>query len=132
MKKLLRLIPLVGIFINVQFSEAQTCSATDKQTLKDCVVVGVEACRSTSTCNDFQPALTINDVAGLAIATCCAKRTKSSRSLCLVKESKKYSPKVSSGQQKAFFRAARAEIKRLKNSVCKNSPYSLAASSALF
>jgi hypothetical protein len=132
MKHLLKLIALCCVVASVDFAQAQTCSTTNKQSLKDCTNVGVDTCRAASACNDFEPVLTIDDVTQLAIENCCGKSSKTARNLCLVKEAKKYLPAVASGDQKAFFKAARNEVKRVRTSVCKNSTYSIPASSALF
>lgn len=114
-------------------AQAQTCSTTaDKDALKACVYSGVETCREASACNDYEAVLTIKDVREFAINNCCSKRSKTARSLCLVKEKKKYVSSVSSGQQRIFLRAARANVIDVKNNVCKNTTYEFPADSALF
>lgn len=133
MTRILSLFIALGLVLaTANAANAQTCSTTDKATLKTCVDTGVEVCRDASACNDYEPVLTVRDVAELAIIACCNKKTKTARSVCLVNQVLKFSPKSSSGSQKTFFKAAKAAIKNVRTNVCKSSKYTLPADSALF
>lgn len=113
-------------------SHAQACSTTENSTLQSCVDSGVESCRSGSACDDYQTVLTITDVREIAINACCGKSSRTGRSLCLVKERRKYTAKVSSGAQKSFFKAARSAVNDVRKNVCKNSTYEFPSDSVLF
>lgn len=132
MKKLMPILLCTTVLLSALPAFAQSCQLSDKSAVASCLDMNVETCRALASCNDYEQVLTTTDVRELAISTCCGKRTRTARNLCLVKERKKYTPKVASGQQRAFFRAARAEVNTVRKDVCRNSPYELDEDSALF
>ena len=75
-----------AILLTVNFAQAQSCSTTEDSSLATCIQSGVDTCRAASTCSPLKPALTVLDVQDLAIDTCCAKRSKVARRLCLNRE----------------------------------------------
>ena len=134
MKKIFKTLMLVlAVTVCVKNVHAQSCSATDKTTIRTCVYNSVNTCRdATAACNEFEPALTLKDVQTLAITTCCGRSSKTARNICLLRQAQRYQPILSAGLHNTFFKAARAVVKSVRVNLCKKSTYTLPADSALF
>lgn len=103
---------------------AQTCSSTEGTALSSCVTDSVFSCKANySNCSSLSTALTIEDVTDIAVDRCCSKRTRAQRRACLVVERRKYISQPASGDQRAFFTAARSAIAELRAGDCNGNAY---------